>query len=349
MAGETRAGELRETDRPKCHSNNRGESDTVEALRLPASYPNDVRYVETIETHRSWVFLTETCAYKLKKPVCLDASGGLMREARRRLCELELELNRRLAASVYLGVVPVTVSHAHISVDGAGLPIDWLVKMRRLPRQRMLDQLIADGTLREVEVDALVASLVRFYASADSAVFDGNSYGKRLAADIGSKRSSLERPHYGLSPRDIHDLASRQRSWLTRHEELLQRRGAGVVDAHGDLRPEHICLEPDPVIIDCLEFDRELRLLDPVSELSFLLLECRRLGAAWVGDRLIRQYGALTGDQASASLVAFYESYHALIRAAIAVWHLDDVSPVNPDAWRARAQLYLQLGLQRLS
>jgi aminoglycoside phosphotransferase family enzyme len=106
------------------------------------------------------------------------------------------------------------------------------------------------------------------------------------------------------------------------------------------------------VIIDCLEFSKQLRSLDPISELAFLALECRRLGAAWIGERLLADYAARSGDRAPAELNPFYQSQHALIRAAIAVWHLDDGDDTRAaagDVWRERARGYLSMAAELLA
>jgi aminoglycoside phosphotransferase family enzyme len=316
---------------------------TVAALRRPESYPPPVAQVESIETHMSWVFLIGPHAYKLKKPIRTAVLDHETSEARRRACEAELELNRRLAPAVYLDVVPVTATGDRLCVAGDGQPVDWLVKMRRLPRDRMLDVCIERRVLRRHEVDELADTLIRFYTTTQRAAESGPAYRDRIACDIDAKAASLARPQYRLSRAEIDDVVTGQRHWLARHGALLEGRGAAVVDAHGDLRPEHVCLEARPVVIDCLEFDRELRLLDPVSELSFLALECDRLGARWVGAQLLAGYAARTGDQVPGALLSFYRSHHALVRAAVAVWHLDDDALDHSEVWRQRAGHYLRL------
>lgn len=307
-----------------------------------ATFPGEARCQERIETHRSWVFLTESRAYKLRK---LATDGPLPAErieARRRANEQELVLNSRLAPSVYLNVVPVTLGPDGIRVGGHGPVVDWLLEMRRLPKERMLDTCIARGSVAEADVDAMAGTLIRFYEHAARAPIEGREYRDRLAADLDAKRLSLEAPAYGLDRSLVRAAAARQLRWMKDNAALLELRGATVVDAHGDLRPEHICLEPQPVVIDCLEFDRQLRLLDPVSELSFLALECRRLGGAWIGARILSRYAVQTGDRVPAGLLDFYQGLHGLIRAAVAIWHLDDM-PHEAERWRARATHYLRM------
>jgi aminoglycoside phosphotransferase family enzyme len=317
---------------------------TVSALCRKESYPVAVSRVETIETHMSWVFLTDTHAWKLKKPIRTSALDYTTVEARRRGCESELALNRRLAPSVYLAVVPLVMSGAAARVDGVGAPSDWLVKMRRLPRDRMLDACIGRQNVTGTDVDRLATTLARFYAATERVPADGPTYRRLIASDVESKAGSVGQARYGLSAADVHGAAAGLGRWLARHGDLVEGRGARVVDAHGDLRPEHICLEePAPVVIDCLEFSRALRLLDPLSELSFLALECRRLGASWIGERLVAACAERMDGRAAAPLVPFYQGYHALVRAAVAIWHLDDEALDHSHSWRERALWYLQV------
>jgi aminoglycoside phosphotransferase family enzyme len=322
-------------------------AEVVAALRQPACYPEPVACVEAIETHMSWVFLVERYAYKLKKPIITPLLDFSTIGARRVACEEELRLNRRLAASVYLAVVPLVRTEREWRLEGEGHALDWLVKMRRLPRERMLDACIERSTIRPVEVERLAHVLSAFYASAARVPITGAAYREQLSLDIAAKRATLLDPRYALPPAEIEALVAKLWASLERHGASLEGRAASVVEAHGDLRPEHICLEAEPVAIDCLEFDRSLRLLDPLSELSFLALECRRLAAAWVGERLIERYEDESGVAAPRALRSFYASYHALVRAAVAIWHLDDVGLEHMDRFRARALEYLRLGREQ--
>ena len=122
----------------------------VAFLREPRNYPEPTSRVEAVETHMAWVFLTDLHAYKLKKPVCHDELDARTAKRRHFYCDEELRLNCRLAAQIYLAVVPLTLEgHGHLQLDGTGEAIDWLVKMRRLPASQMLDHALADGTVSE--------------------------------------------------------------------------------------------------------------------------------------------------------------------------------------------------------
>ncbi|MBC7294150.1 MAG: hypothetical protein H5T84_08655, partial [Thermoleophilia bacterium] len=109
------------------------------------------------------------------------------------------------------------------------------------------------------------------------------------------------------------------------------------------LRPEHIWLGPEPVVIDCLEFEREFRILDTADELSFLAMECERLGAPSVGQSFLETYSEYTGDKPPEKLLHFYKSYRAALRAKITIWHIKDSEVRNPSKWSNLAGEYLRL------
>lgn len=322
---------------------------SVAVLQRLESYPDDVECVEAIEKWREWIFLTDQYVYKLKKPLRTRRIDYSTIDARREACNREVRLNRRLAASVYLDVVPLSLSQhgGRVAVDGT--PVDWLIKMRRLPSERMLDVRIEKQSVSRDEIDRLGAKLSQFYREETPVGWKGDEYRRRVETNIDAKRVTLERRRCGLSTSTVRAVISAHKSWLDDHQQLLEERAGRVVDAHGDLRPEHVCLEQDPVIIDCLDFVREFRLLDPLSELSFLALECRNLGAPWIGERLLRAYEEHTGDDVSAALLPFYESYHALTRATIATWYLDDPGVSRPEVLRTQAETYLERAHQAVS
>lgn len=321
-----------------------GLADTIAQLLRPETYGPQVALVDAVETHMSWVFLTETRAFKLKKPVRSELIDYGTVEARRRCCLAEVQLNRRLAASVYLGIVGLMrAPDGALRVGGAGEVVDWLVEMKRLPAAQMLDVQIRKGAVDMGLVGRAAELLTAFYGRAEPAGWDALEYRRRLEVAVRHSRDELLRLRHRLGVDSIDAIAAGQLATLARHAPLFAARAGRVVDAHGDLRPEHVCLLPAPVIIDCLEFDRDLRLLDPLSELAFLSLECERLGAPAVGTAFLDTYAERTGDRGPPELMAFYRSHHACLRAMIAAWHLDDSAIDDHQKWSGRAAQYLQL------
>ena len=322
-------------------------SDKVAFLRRPESYAGVVPEVEAIETHMAWVFLAGERAYKLKKPVRYDFLDFSTLEGRRRDCEEEVRLNRRLAPDVYLGTVPLIRSEdGSLRLGGAGETVEWLVEMRRLPRARMLDRLILEGSLRPEEVRAAAVLLADFFARATPTPLTGPEYRPQLRADAEENRRELLAFCPLIPEADVRTVGEVLGAFVDREGAALEERvhTHRIVEGHGDLRPEHVWLGLPPVVIDCLEFNRAFRLLDSADELAYLSLECERLGAPWLRDVLIGVYGKRTGDRPPAQLVDFYMAHRAFLRAKVALWHLRDGDlAADPERWTARARTYLSL------
>jgi aminoglycoside phosphotransferase family enzyme len=318
--------------------------DKVDFLHRPEAYTPRPAVVQAVETHMSWVFLTDLHAFKLKKPIRYDVLDFSTLELRRRSCRREIRLNRRLAPDVYLDVVPLMVgADGGLRLGGSGRTVDWLVKMRRLPADRMLDRRIEDDRLERADVEAAATLLADFYASAVPAPVDGAGYVDHLRRGVEADREELVKPTYGLCGDDIRRIADEQLRYMDEHGDALETRVSTghVVEGHGDLRPEHICLTDPPAVIDCLEFSRDLRILDPLDELSFLALECTRLGAPDVGGWFLDVYAKVSGDEPEPHILRFYRRFRALRRAKVAVWHLRDVELDGADRWRERAAWYV--------
>jgi aminoglycoside phosphotransferase family enzyme len=317
----------------------------VEFLRRPESYCEGATGVEAIETHMSWVFLTDRYAYKLKKPVRFQLLNLQTLEDRRRNCEAEMTWNRRLAPDIYLAVVPLALDEAgELALGGRGKVVDWLVKMRRLPSAQMLDRRIAEGDVRRADVLAVAETLAAFYRLAPRASIEPEEYRTRFLRDIGEIVHELGE----LSPipkRRIAAVSQKLLGFCEKQADLVESRARDgkVVEAHGDLRPEHICLLATPVVIDCLEFDPELRMLDPADELSFLSLECELAGGApFIEHLLLEVYSDRTADHPPRPLVRFYKAFRAFLRAKIAIWHLRDRDVTDTGKWISRTDRYLR-------
>lgn len=321
----------------------------VAFLSQPEPYPEQPLRVEVVETHMSWVFITPHQVYKLKKPVCYEFLDFSTAATRHRDCLEELRLNRRLAGDVYLGVVPLTLdARGNLQLGKDGLPVDWLVQMRRLPADRMLDNALGKQTVHPMDIRNFSHKLANFYRQAEPVPITPRQYRQRFERDIKANQKELSHPDFKLPPAQVTAITKAQIHFLEQAPGLFDTRVQQdkIIEAHGDLRPEHVCLTPEPVFIDCLEFKREFRLLDPVDELGFLALECEHGGAAFVGDIVFDSYRQVTQDHPPEALIRFYKSYRASLRAKLAIWHLRDSSIQQPSKWIRRAKEYLQFAEQ---
>lgn len=322
----------------------------VRLLSRPDAYDGAMT-VEPVETHASWVFLTEHDAWKLKKPVLNRYVDLRTPEDRERNGIEELRVNRRFTTDVYLGVVPLRrdaagALHVDGNGDGDGGTVDWLVRMRRLPAELMLDRVIAARRFEPRSLEPVVRLLARVYRETGPVTVAADDYRRHLLDAIAEHERDLSRADAHLPQRKVREIVDWQRAFVHGTAYLVDRvRAFRIVEGHGDLRPEHICLERDPKIIDSLEFARALRIVDTADELGFLALECERLGAPQAREVIFETYGELSGDHPPAALVDFYQCMRACTRAMLAVRHLGDNSVHDEERWRARARRYLELAL----
>ena len=321
-------------------------AEKVKFLSHAASYGERPRAVRAIETHMSWVFLTNKYAYKLKKPVRQSFLDFSTIGARWRNCQVEVRLNRRLAPGVYRGVGPLVLrAEGTLSLGGRGRVVDWLVQMRRLRKSDTLQERIRHRRLRTVDLSAAVAALVRFYRQVTPIAVGRAAYRGRIESEIRTSRDELMRPVWRLPTALIREIADRQLDLVRRNPRLFDDRASGrrIVEGHGDLRPEHVYLGTQPVFTDCLEFNRTLRIVDRADELAYLALECEMLGADEVGQKMVGIYARLSHDRVPDQLVHFYMSVRACMRARLAIWHLKDPDVRQPVKWRRKALGYLRL------
>lgn len=319
----------------------------VAFLSDPENYPERTQSVEVIQTHMAWVFLTHHSAWKLKKPVRYPFLDFSTPEARHEDCIREVALNRRLAPDVYEGVYPLTmVEDRSLSLGRAdGRPVDWLVKMRRLPEDLMLDRTIAAGEAAEREYRSIGILLGDFFTHCERMRLPVNTYQEKLRNAVLENTCELMRPAFELPHERVKETTGLLLESLEHlHRELGERvREHWIVDGHGDLRPEHVCLTTPPVIIDCIEFNRDFRILDAAMDLAFLLLECLRLGAPEAARSIENGYREEISDEMSNRLLRFYVSLQAQTRAKVALWHLDDHEIEGESRWKAKANSYLDL------
>ena len=187
--------------------------------------------------------------------------------------------------------------------SGAGRTVDWLLVMRRLDEQRMLDAVIAAGTVTRADLDAVLQFLVSFYRSRDPLPFTAETYLRRLTARMDEALGAVQRSGTGLPPDRVEPFASELRAAVAALTPELGERATArhIAEVHGDLRAEHVCLGPPVQIIDALEVYADLRMLDTGEEIAMLALECERASSHWVPGYLRDSYRRLAADPLSGS------------------------------------------------
>ena len=317
--------------------------DKIGFLSVPESWPGPTSRVTLVETHHAWLFMTDHYVYKMKKPFRAGGISYCSLASRHRLCLDEYNLNRALAADTYLGVVPLVLTNTgRLAVNGEGTAVEWLVKMRRLPHSRSLTVMALEDRLTDDHVAGFIRKLARFHERAPVCRFE-QRYGQRLRDRLEFWHWELVRCRFG-SPEPLPELMAAQLEYVeTRSGTLEARQGKNHVrSVHGDLRPEHVFILEDgePQVIDCLEFDPELRKLDVAAELAYFAMECRHAALPRVAARSVSEYhrcrpGVLGPDH----LLNFYASLAATVRAGLMAWR--SLEAPGSGEWCERAHAYL--------
>lgn len=304
-----------------------------DALLSPEAFPGAaVTRVERIQTHISWVFLLEHEVYKLKRPVDLGFLDFRTIEKRRRACEAEVELNRRLAPRVYLGVVSIgRTPDGRFHVDGPGEVVDWAVHMLRLSDTNRADKLLGASQLSLAQLDAIASRLADFHDHAatgpEIAAWGGaEQVANNIRENFAQTRGTIE---LFLSGREAAELENWQRDYLRDRAELFQARveQKRVRDGHGDLRLEHVYVEAGGItVLDCIEFNDRFRYADVCADIAFLSMDLEALGRVDLAEFLLARYARYANDFALYGVVDFYESYRAFVRAKVAAFNASDAA-----------------------
>jgi hypothetical protein len=277
--------------------------------------------VQLIETHISWVLLAGEYAYKLKKPVRMGFLDYTSVEARRRCCEEEVRLNRRLAPSLYIGVVPVRAGARGPVLSGEGPVVDHLVKMHRLPPLALASERLARGALQLVDLTRLAGRLAAFHQDAPVAAADG-TFGTpdAVRADATHVLDGLAAMGTAVDRAAVDDV----RRWVVVEAARLgplwlRRRAAGRVrDGHGDLHLDNVIVLDDMVTaFDCIEFDPALRCIDVINDAGFLVMDLLAHRRRDLAFGFLNAYLEAGGDYDGVGVLRFFMVYRALVRTLV--------------------------------
>ncbi|MGI9243683.1 MAG: AAA family ATPase, partial [Verrucomicrobiales bacterium] len=298
---------------------------TIRQLADPAAFPDAADEVVQYQTHLSLVCVVGDVAYKLKKAVRLPFVDLSSLPNRERCCNEEVRLNRRLCPDTYLGVVPLYARSGKVSFcgEGGGEIVDYAVKMRRLPDDRMMDVMLGRNAVTRAEVENIAVAIASFHRER---ALQGTSDEARRATSRLREFAFANFDETAALCGSVfdgalhHTMRCRNEADFDRWDSLLEARaGDGrVVDGHGDLHARNICLGNPIAIYDCLEFSRELRVADAAAENAFLLMDLHYRGQRDLATAYLDRYLSITGDVGQRELLPMLIRYRAMVRAKVA-------------------------------
>ncbi|MEE9382773.1 MAG: AAA family ATPase [Nannocystaceae bacterium] len=332
----------------------------VADLSRPEAYDHQVAVIDVIQTHASVVFLAGDQVYKVKKPRDLGFLDYSTLKRRAEHCHAEAELNRRLAADVYLGVVPLTMSNGRLRIGGSDAAVEYAVHMRRLPESSTLRSRWNRGDLSFAMVREVARTIADFHRHRmpDRAAATWSS-----SAEV--QRNHREnfaalRDHLGEAiTASVYTRLERRASELLRTcaPMIGARAHNGIAcDGHGDLRTDHVYIHDHaPVgrridIVDCIEFNARYRCGDPIADIAFLAVDLSAIGARVLADALTETYVEASGDTHGSDLLPLYRGYRATIRAKVEAIRskLAEFSDTEKARARARARAWSLVALGEL-
>lgn len=318
----------------------------------PAHYDHPVSEVRLVQTHISYVLIAGDFVYKIKKPVDFGFLDFTTLEKRHHFCNQELLLNRRLCPDIYLDTVAVTRTDSGFAFNGSGEVVDYGVKMKTMPLDGMMADVIKTGGVNRQTLDAIVDILVPFYEKADCGP-EITKFGSAEAVAVNVLENFEQTEGFigqGALTRDqfeaIRDYAN---DFLKQQELFVERAKTRVKDCHGDLYSANICLDDDKVyIFDCIEFNERFRYCDVASDVAFLAMDLDYQGLSELSDYFIKRFIKKSGDTGLMKMLNFYKCYRAYVRGKIGLFtaHAPEVDEKTSQTAIAAAKKYFSLAEQ---
>ena len=297
----------------------------IEDLTRPEAYENPPEEVEFRQTHISLLFFAGARVYKVKKAVDLGFLDFTTLEKRRHYCDEEVRLNRRLAANVYLGAVPITrTAEGRFSFVGDGPAVEWAVEMVRLPERGMFAEMLERGEIDNEQMNSMVSLLARFHADAPTGPgVDEYASPAAIRTNVEQNLEQLSSSVASgiLSPAQYAFLKHRRQRFLESRAELLERRvhEGRARDGHGDLHAGNLCLTDDGIVVyDCIEFSRQFRCADVAADVAFLAMDLDQRGYPGFSAYLVKRYAEVADDPDLREVIGFYKGYRAVVRGKVA-------------------------------
>jgi aminoglycoside phosphotransferase family enzyme len=322
----------------------------IKALLDPAAYPEPPPKIELVQTQISYVFLAGEYVYKIKKPVDQGFLDYTTLEKRLHFCKKEVELNRRLCADTYLGVISITRDEGRFVLGGKGKVEEYAVKMCRLPQDAMLDALLLRNKVSPEMMVRVAQTIAEFHKKAETSSEISAIGGIEAVIKNTSENFTQTDKYFGIiiAPETYRRIKEYTEGFIKNNRSLfLKRMDEGKVrDCHGDLHAAHICFTGKGICIyDCIEFIDRLRYTDTTADVAFLAMDLDHFNRSDLADGFIKAYVKESGDEELMKLLDFYKCYRAYVRGKIGCLQYDDpyISATEKEKVKAGARSYFKL------
>jgi aminoglycoside phosphotransferase family enzyme len=300
----------------------------VEALSKPETYPEPTDKIELIQTHISFVFLIDKYVYKVKKPVNFGFLDFSTLEKRKMYCEKELTLNRRLCPELYLAVVPITNQASGLRLGGNGEPVEYALKMKRLPQECIMTHLLWEGKICKETIDDLAQIVAKFHSEAQTNMEIAEIGGIKTVKFNWDENFAQTQKYIGqtVTQADFDFMRSKVNSFIADNAELFNSRleGNRIRDCHGDLHSGNIFVTDKICIFDAIEFNDRFRYSDVAADVAFLAMDLDFQNRSDLAEYFIEQYIGYSKDTELHQLLPFYKCYRAYVRGKVVSFRLDD-------------------------
>ena len=320
----------------------------MEALMKPEAYDEEPGRIELTQTHISFVFLTRNFVYKMKKAVDLGFLDFTTLEKRRFFCEKELELNRRLCESMYLEVVPINRSNV-IKIKGQGEAVEYAVKMKRMPQEKMMNRLLEENKVDNKLIDRIAKIIAEFHSKAETNKRI-SEFGSLNIVETNWKENfdqTLEFVGKTVSVKNFKLIRERVDDFMKKNTSFFEARmeEGRVRDCHGDIHSGNIFVTDRIYIFDAIEFNERFRYSDVASDVAFLAMDLDFKGRTDLSSFFVEKYAKYSGDQELTKLLPFYKCYRAYVRGKVISFKLQDpnVGSEEKGAAMKEAKAYFKL------
>ncbi len=303
------------------------QKQVVKAMLTPEAYPEDADKIELIQTHISFVFLTKNYVYKVKKAVNFGFLDFSTLEKRRAFCKKELELNRRLCPEIYLEVVPINKSKI-IRINGSGETIEYALKMKRLPQERIMTVLLKENKVNKKTVDE-IAEIVAEFHSKTQTNSEISQFGSLKIIKTNWDENFAQTKKYinqTIPQIEFQFIQTKINDFMSKNNVLFESRitDKRIRDCHGDLHSGNIFITDKICIFDAIEFNDRFRYSDVAADVAFLAMDLDFQQRSDLANYFIERYLAYSKDQHLMQLLAFYKCYRAYVRGKVISFRLDD-------------------------